>query len=68
MRKLKHDEIKYGADLQAQGGAGSRNRLWRIGGWLGRAVGRSCAGGMWTISPDGKLRCETLRSEAEEAD
>ena len=68
MRKLKHDGIKYRADLQAQGGAGSRGRIWRLGGWLGRAVGRGCSSGLWTLSPDGKLRCESLRAEPGECE
>jgi hypothetical protein len=68
MRKQKHDDIKSGADLQAQNGAGSRSRIWRLGGWLGRAVGRGCASGLWTLSPDGKLRCESLRVDSGECD
>jgi hypothetical protein len=34
-------------------------------GWLRRALRRGCAAGLWTLSPDGKLQCESLGPEAE---
>jgi hypothetical protein len=68
MLQLKHDDIKSGADLEIQAGDGSRTRIWRIGEWLGRVVGRGCATGLWTLSPDGKLRCESLRAEPGDSD
>lgn len=57
----KHDDRSSNTDLDIQAITAPQKTIQRFAGWLGRAIGRSCAGGMWTISPDGKLRCEALR-------
>jgi len=59
MQKLKYEDIERGTARTPQGGAPSNLRL-RFGGWLARMIRRSCTGGMWTISRDGKLNCESL--------
>ena len=68
MRKLQHDDKRYGAAVQPQATAVPIHILQRFTSWLGRAVGRGCAGGMWTISPEGKLRCEALRGDTCQTD
>jgi len=59
MRKLKYEDIERGAARIAQGRVSSNLRL-RFGSWLARIIRRSCSNGLWTISRDGKLVCETL--------
>ena len=59
MRKLKYEDIGRGAARTSQVRTPSNLRL-RFGGWLARMIRRSCSNGMWTISRDGKLVCETL--------
>jgi len=51
MRKLKYEGIERGSNLRL-----------RFGGWLARIIRRSCSNGLWTISRDGKLVCESLCS------
>jgi hypothetical protein len=63
MRKLEHEEMRLSVGGRPQAAAAQENRVQRLGRWLVRAIGRSCQGGMWTLSPDGKLRCEALRDE-----
>ncbi len=60
MRKLKHEDIERGVARTTQGSAQLSMSTWRFGGWLSRMIRRSCSGGMWTISRDGKLICESL--------
>jgi len=61
MRKLKYEDIERGVAHASQGRAPSNLRL--LGGWLLRMIRRSCTSGLWTISRDGKLGCEPLRSK-----
>jgi hypothetical protein len=68
MRELKHDDIMPGADLQTQGGAHSEKTIRLFVLWLWRAIGRRCATGLWTLSPDGKLHCESLRAKTRHTD
>jgi len=67
MRKLQHDDIRYSVDLHTSAAAVADKRLQRFSRWLERAIGRGC-GGLWTLSPDGKLRCESLRDETCQTD
>jgi hypothetical protein len=57
MRKLRYEVI----------GRESNLRL-RFGEWLARMIRRSCSNGMWTISRDGKLVCESLCCRLEQPD
>jgi hypothetical protein len=64
----KHDDRSSNTDLDIQAVTAPQRTIQRFTGWLGRVIGRSCAGGLWTISPDGKLRCEALRGDSCQAD
>ncbi|HEU5100546.1 MAG TPA: hypothetical protein VFU22_16065 [Roseiflexaceae bacterium] len=64
MHKLQHDDMHNGADIHIA----SQNAVQRLARWFGRAIGRSCVGGLWTLSPDGKLRCEALRGQSCQTD
>jgi hypothetical protein len=58
MPKLKHDDIPTqwrGLNRRPASEAGGG----RLASWLRRALGRKCASGVWTLSPDGKLLCES---------
>jgi hypothetical protein len=68
MRKLTSEDIERGAAHPSPGRALSDMSTWRFGGWLSRLIRRSCTGGMWTISRDGKLGCEPLYSELRNPD
>jgi hypothetical protein len=68
MRKRKYEEIGQGAAGTSQGHAQSHTSTRRFGGWLSRMIWRSCTGGMWTMSRDGKLGCETLYSDPGQPD
>jgi hypothetical protein len=57
MRKLKYEQIGRGFNLRL-----------RFGEWLARIIRRSCSNGMWTISRDGKLVCESLCCRLEQPD
>jgi hypothetical protein len=39
-----------------------------LAGWLRRALRRDCASGLLTLSPDGKLICQSWRDEARRPD
>ena len=67
MRKLKYEDIERGVARTSQGRAPSNLRLL-FGGWLSRMIRRSCTSGLWTISRDGKLVCESLRSKCGQPD
>jgi hypothetical protein len=59
----KYDVISSNSDLHTRATMMSLQRIQRFMSRLGRAIGRSCTRGMWTLSPDGKLRCEALRGD-----
>jgi hypothetical protein len=63
MRLGKGQDSERGATLTSQRGAQSRLSIGRFGGWISRLVRRSCAGGLWTISRDGKLMCDSFGCE-----
>jgi hypothetical protein len=67
MRKLKYEDIGRGAARTSQG-RGPANLRLQFGEWLARMIRRSCSNGMWTISRDGKLVCESLCSRLEQPD
>jgi hypothetical protein len=59
-----HDDSERGhsaANWAATSGLGGVRRLRA---WLWRTLGRRCATGLWTMSPDGKLNCESWSAEA----
>ena len=60
MSNLKHESSKPEIAYGSQGRAQAILSPWRFGGWVARLIKRSCSGGMWTISRDGKLMCESL--------
>src|SRR5882724_3061701 len=64
MLKLKHDDIEATVEATASAGPGRKRRVRWLGGWLWRALGRQCTAGLWTMTPDGKLNCESWRVEA----
>jgi hypothetical protein len=64
VRKLKQEDIKRGAILPSEASPQLSTRLRIFGGWLSSLIRRSCTGGMWTISRDGKLVCESLGDDA----
>jgi hypothetical protein len=59
MQKLRYKDIGNSAAHTAQGRALLNLRL-RFSRLLARIIRRSCSNGMWTISRDGKLVCESL--------
>jgi len=67
MRKLKYENIGRDAARMSQSRAPSSLRL-RFGEWLSRMIRRSCTGGLWTLSRDGKLDCEPLCSKLGQPD
>jgi hypothetical protein len=64
MRKLKHENIESSAARTPQGRAQLDLSTWRFSSWLSSMIRRNCTGGMWTISRDGKLVCESLACDA----
>jgi hypothetical protein len=58
-----HDDTErsHSAPSWAAVGLGGVRQL-RV--WLWRALGRRCASGLWTMSPDGKLNCESWSANA----
>jgi hypothetical protein len=60
MRNLEHEGIERDVGHWLDNYAQSLLSLWSIGEWFSRMIGRSCDAGMWTISRDGKLVCESL--------
>ena len=65
MFRLNGDEIESSVEARPRdrAGRGGRVRLLRI--WLWRWLGRACRSGLWTLSLDGKLGCESWRGEPE---
>jgi len=59
-------ESRVEADLQEAGNYAGHVR--RLGAWLRRRLGRACTGGLWTLSRDGKLGCESWCAETEQCE
>ena len=68
MFRLNHDDIEPRVEATSQDGSEIWNRVQRISSWLRRRLGRACAAGLLTLSPDGKLSCESWRADAEQCD
>jgi hypothetical protein len=68
MPSLNHDSIERRIDGSAHGVGKRRSRIRRLSSWLWRRLGRQCASGFWTLSPDGKLNCESLQAESRQPD
>ena len=68
MFRLNRDDIKSRIEATLQDGAERAGRVRRLGAWLRRRLGRACAAGLWTLSLDGKLACESWQPEAEQCD
>ena len=64
MRNLEHEDIERGITRWLEGHAQSLLSLWSFGEWFSRRVPRHCPEGLWTISRDGKLVCESLGDDA----
>jgi hypothetical protein len=61
MLKLKHNQPRVKPIIQER--SSRRSPVLRLAGWLRRRLTRDCAAGVWTLSRDGKLACESLRAE-----
>lgn len=68
MHKLKHDDMVASWLDAAEPGRRRASGTARLTGWLRRALGRDCGGGLWTLSLDGKLNCEPLGCARERPD
>jgi hypothetical protein len=68
MYRLNHDDIETRVEVTLQDGADRVGRVRRLGAWLRRRLGRACRAGLWTLSPDGKLACESWQTGAEQCD
>jgi hypothetical protein len=68
MFRLNDDDIEPRVEATSQDGFEIWSRVQRISSWLRRRLGRACAAGLWTLSPDGKLGCESWRTDAEQCD
>jgi hypothetical protein len=62
MAELKHGVLTRGAGAQPP--VRGRYGAARLAGWLRRVLGRECAEGFWMLSPDGKLVCDSVCSDA----
>jgi hypothetical protein len=63
MFRLKHNDIEPRDEVTSQDRAERAGRMRRLGGWLRRRLGRERIAGLWTLSPDGKLDCESWPAE-----
>jgi hypothetical protein len=68
MFRLNRDDIETRVEAGRRDGADRAGYVQRLGAWLRRRLGRACAAGLWTLSPDGKLGCESWCSDAEQCD
>jgi hypothetical protein len=68
MFRLDRNDIEPRIEATPQDGFDRAGRVRRLGAWLRRRLGRACAAGLWTLSPDGKLACESWQADAEQCD
>jgi hypothetical protein len=64
MSNIGHDDSEHDATHWLESHAQSLLSLWSFGEWFSRRARRNCADGLWTISRDGKLVCESLICDA----
>jgi hypothetical protein len=64
MSTNKPEDVERNATHWLEGQAQSLLSLWSFGEWFSRRARRSCGDGLWTISRDGKLVCESLICDA----